>query len=45
LKGKLEGKTGSEIRGELHLSQKDFNAAAQRLRRSARALVQGQRYA
>lgn len=45
LKGKLEGKTGSEIRAELHLSQKDFNAAAQRLRRSARALVQGQRYA
>jgi hypothetical protein len=43
--GKLQGKTGREIREELNLSERDFSAAAQRLRRSARALVQGRRYA
>jgi hypothetical protein len=45
LTGKLQGKTGPEIREELNLSQKDFSAAAQRLRRSAKALVRGRRYA
>lgn len=45
ISGKLQGKTGAEIREELNLDEKDFNAAAQRLRRSARALVRGQRYA
>lgn len=45
LTGKLQGKTGREIREELSLSQKDFSAAAQRLRRSAKALVRGRRYA
>ena len=45
LMGKLEGKTGPEIREELSLSEQDFSAAAQRLRRSAKALVRGRRYA
>jgi DNA-directed RNA polymerase specialized sigma24 family protein len=46
IKGKLQGKTGPEIREELKLSEKDFRAAAQRLRRSARkVIVRGQRYA
>jgi hypothetical protein len=45
ISGKLQGKTGSEIREELNLDEKDFNAAAQRLRRSAKALVRGRRYA
>lgn len=43
--GKLQGKTGREIRKELNLSEKDFSAAAQRLRRSARALARGGQYA
>ena len=43
--GRLEGKTGREIRKELNLSEKDFSAVAQRLRRSARALVRGGLYA
>lgn len=45
VKGKLQGKTGRELREELNLDEKDFNAAAQRLRRSAKALVRKQRYA
>ena len=45
LMGKLQGKTGPEIREELSLSEQDFSAAAQRLRRSARAVVRGRRYA
>ena len=45
LVGKLQGKTGREIREELGLSEQDFSAAAQRLRRSAKALVRGRRYA
>jgi len=46
ISGKLQGKTGREIREELNLNERDFLAAAQRLRRSARnALVRGRRYA
>lgn len=45
ISGKLQGKTGPEIREELNLDEKDFSAAAQRLRRSARALVRGRQYA
>jgi DNA-directed RNA polymerase specialized sigma24 family protein len=45
LRGKLQGKTGPEIRDELQLSQKDFSATAQRIRRSAKALFRGRRYA
>jgi len=45
LTSKLLGKTESEIREELNLNHQDFCAAAQRLRRSAKHALEGQRYA
>jgi hypothetical protein len=45
LTSKLLGKTESEIRRELNLNEQDFNAAAQRLRRSAKNTLGLTRYA